>query len=122
MKKIISLLFVSLISFVTFAESGYGTCRVPNTSDYLEASVDLNSGTITISNSSNVTVVSAYVRITATEICSTNAEFDLTIFDDRVFTIPARDNKVIKISVPTRCSRVINWRNVKVSIENPNCK
>ena len=58
------------MSIALFAEDGYGTCRVPGSSDYIEVSVSISNGEMRISNASSRPVVSVFVSVTATEYCS----------------------------------------------------
>lgn len=131
MKKLIALLCVVMLNVALFAEDGYGTCRVPGSSDYIEVSVSISNGEMRISNSSSRPVVSVFVSVTATEYCSKDEKgqewtspktYKATLFNDRVWSLAPYETKTVSINVPSTHSYHQGWRDVNVTVNNPNCQ
>lgn len=131
MKKFLVMLCVAWMSVALFAEDGYGTCRVPGSSDYIEVSVNISDGTMTISNSSPRPVVSVFVSVKATEYCSKDkngdqwtspVKYPATLFNDRVWSLEPYGSKTVSIKVPSTHPYHMGWKDVNVSVNNPNCQ
>lgn len=119
------------MSIALFAEDGYGTCRVPGSSDYIEVSVSISNGEMRISNASSRPVVSVFVSVTATEYCSKDKDgnvwsnpvkYKATLFNDRVWSLAPYETKTVSISVPETHPYHMGWKEVNVSVNNPNCQ
>ena len=131
MKKNLVLLCFVIISVIAYAEDGYGTCKVPGSNEYIEVSVSISEGKMRISNSSSRPVVSVFVSIKATEYCSADKDgkvwknpktYSATLFNDRVWTLAPYETKEVSIKVPNSHPYHKAWKDVVVSVNNPNCK
>lgn len=131
MKKLFAILFVTIMNVAAFAEDGYGTCRVPGSDEYIEVSVSVSNGKMIICNASSRPVVSVFVSISATEYCSKDingkewtspVKYKATLFNNRVWTLAPYERKEVNIKVPETHPYHIGWKDVNVTVNNPNCK
>lgn len=131
MKKLFVLFCSAIMSIALFAEDGYGSCRVPGSSDYIEVSVSISNGEMRISNASGRPVVSVFVSVIATEYCSKDKDgnvwsnpvkYKTTLFNDRVWSLAPYETKAVSISVPGTHPYHMGWRDVVVKVNNPNCE
>lgn len=131
MKKLLLFLCTVIICAVAYAEDGYGTCKVPGTDEYIEVSVDIANKTMKVSNASGRPVVSIFVSISATEYCSKDengsdwgsaVKYKATLFNNRVWTFAPYETKEISINVPNTHKYHLGWKDVTVTVNNPNCK
>ena len=131
MRKLFAFLCAAIISVAVCAEDGYGTCKVPGTNEYIEVSVSISKREMRISNASSRPVVSAFVSITATEYCSKDKDgkdwgnpvkYPSTLFRDRVWTLAPYETKTVAINVPNTHPYHKEWKDVNVTVNNPNCQ
>jgi len=130
MKKII-LILVALFGFGFAASAQSGSCKIPNTNDYVQVTYntapatnrDVSTSKFVIANSSIFPLVSARVQIRA-EITtcfgqpSCEEYQKVILYDDFVYDIAPFKS----VSVEFQLRKYVKIKNIEVIVANPSCK